>query len=132
MSAHHYFRDFFYCDSGMIPWLLVLELICSSGKSLSQLVEECIARFPASGEINRTVSDAGAVIDRVLAHYKPAALAVDYTDGVSVSFADWRFNLRMSNTEPVIRLNVESRGNVALMQQKTTEILALVGGSVSH
>ena len=129
MSAHHYFRDFFYADSGMIPWLLLLELICERGKSLSQLVEECIARFPASGEINRTVSDAKAVIETVLAHYKPHALAVDYTDGVSVSFADWRFNLRMSNTEPVIRLNVESRGSIPLMQQKTSEILQLMGGS---
>lgn len=132
MSAHHYFRDFFYCDSGMVPWLLVLELICQSGKPLSQLVEECIARFPASGEINRTVSDAKAVIDKVLAHYKPGALDVDYTDGVSVSFADWRFNLRMSNTEPVIRLNVESRGDILLMQQKTAELLTLIDGAVTH
>jgi phosphomannomutase len=127
MSAHHYFRDFFYCDSGMVPWLLVLELMVQSGKPLSQLVEECIARFPASGEINRTVSDAQAVIDKVLAHYKPQALDIDYTDGVSLSFADWRFNLRMSNTEPVIRLNVESRGDIALMERKTAEVLALMG-----
>ncbi len=126
MSAHHYFRDFFYCDSGMVPWLLVLELMVTSGKPLSRLVEEAIARFPASGEINRTVNDAQAVIDRVLAHYKPRALGIDYTDGVSISFADWRFNLRMSNTEPVIRLNVESRGDIALMQRKTAEILALM------
>lgn len=126
MSAHHYFRDFFYCDSGMVPWLLVLELIVQSGKPLSQLVEECIARFPASGEINRTVTDASAVIEKVLAHYKPSALSIDYTDGVSISFADWRFNLRMSNTEPVIRLNVESRGDIALMQAKTDEVLALM------
>jgi len=126
MSAHHYFRDFFYCDSGMVPWLLVLELIVQSGKPLSQLVEECIARFPASGEINRTVSDASAVIEKVLAHYKPSALDIDYTDGVSISFADWRFNLRMSNTEPVIRLNVESRGDIVLMQAKTDEVLALM------
>jgi phosphomannomutase len=132
MSAHHYFRDFFYCDSGMVPWLLVLELICQSGKTLSQLVEECIARFPASGEINRTVSDARTVIDKVLTHYMPAALDIDYTDGVSVSFADWRFNLRMSNTEPVIRLNVESRGNIRLMQQKTAELLALMGGTPAN
>jgi phosphomannomutase len=126
MSAHHYFRDFFYCDSGMIPWLLVLELISKSGKPLSQLVAECIARFPASGEINRTVNDAAIVIERVLAHYKAAALDVDYTDGVSISFEDWRFNLRLSNTEPVIRLNVESRGDIALMQSKTEEVLALM------
>lgn len=126
MSAHHYFRDFFYCDSGMVPWLLVLELMVESGKPLSRLVEEAIARFPASGEINRTVKDAQAVIDRVLAHYKPLASGIDYTDGVSISFADWRFNLRMSNTEPVIRLNVESRGDIALMQRKTAEILTLM------
>ena len=110
MSAHHYFRDFYYCDSGMVPWLLVLEIMSESGKPLSQLVEECIERFPASGEINREVSDAKAVIDKVLAHYKDDADEIDYTDGVSVSFAQWRFNLRMSNTEPVVRLNVESRG----------------------
>ncbi len=126
MSAHHYFRDFFYCDSGMVPWLLVLEIMCTSGKPLSQLVEECIARFPASGEINREVADAKAVIEKVLAHYKDDAIDVDYTDGVSVSFDHWRFNLRMSNTEPVVRLNVESRGDIALMEQKTEEILALM------
>jgi phosphomannomutase len=127
MSAHHYFRGFYYCDSGMVPWLLVLELMCTSGKPLSQLVEEAIARFPASGEINRTVDDARAVIGKVLAHYQEAALDIDYTDGVSMSFADWRFNLRMSNTEPVIRLNVESRGDIALMKAKTSEVLALMG-----
>ena len=126
MSAHHYFRDFFYCDSGMVPWLLVLEIMCTSGKPLSQLVEECIARFPASGEINREVADAKAVIEKVLAHYKDDAIDVDYTDGVSVSFDHWRFNLRMSNTEPVVRLNVESRGDIALMEQKTEETLALM------
>ncbi|MEY4642315.1 MAG: hypothetical protein RLZZ227_2309 [Pseudomonadota bacterium] len=126
MSAHHYFRDFSYADSGMIPWLLVLELMVESGKPLSRLVEEAIARFPASGEINRTVNDAKAVIDKVLAHYKPQALDIDYTDGVSISFAQWRFNLRMSNTEPVIRLNVESRGDAKLMLDKTQEVLALM------
>ena len=128
MSAHHYFRDFFYCDSGMIPWLLVLEQLSITGKPLSQLVEEAIARFPASGEINRKVDDAKAVIDAVLDHYKAEAIDIDYTDGVSVSLPQWRFNLRMSNTEPVIRLNVESRADIALMQTKTQEILALVGG----
>ena len=126
MSAHHYFRDFYYCDSGMVPWLLVLEIMSESGKPLSQLVEECIERFPASGEINREVSDAKAVIDKVLVHYKDDADEIDYTDGVSVSFAQWRFNLRMSNTEPVVRLNVESRGDIALMEEKTKEILDLM------
>ncbi len=126
MSAHHYFRDFYYCDSGMVPWLLVLEIMSESGKPLSQLVEECIQRFPASGEINREVSDARAVIDKVLDHYKDDAEDIDYTDGVGVSFAQWRFNLRMSNTEPVVRLNVESRGDIALMEAKTKEILDLM------
>ncbi|MEX2364995.1 MAG: phosphomannomutase [Pseudohongiellaceae bacterium] len=125
MSAHHYFRDFYYCDSGMVPWLLVAELLCETGKPLSQLVNERIAEFPASGEINSTVDDAQAVIDKVLAHYKSDALDIDYMDGVSVSFPDWRFNLRMSNTEPVIRLNVESRGDIDLMEAKTREVLAL-------
>ena len=126
MSAHHYFRDFYYCDSGMVPWLLVLEIMCETGKPLSQLVEECIEKFPASGEINREVADAKAVIDKVLQHYKADAVDIDYTDGVSVSFDDWRFNLRMSNTEPVIRLNVESRGDISLMQKNTEELLALM------
>jgi phosphomannomutase len=126
MSAHHYFRDFYYCDSGMVPWLLVLEIMCETGKPLSQLVEECIAKFPASGEINREVKDAKAVIAKVLDKYRKDAVDVDHTDGVSVSFPDWRFNLRMSNTEPVIRLNVESRGDFKLMEKKTKEILALM------
>lgn len=125
MSAHHYFRDFAYCDSGMIPWLLVAELICKSGKSLSALVAERMAAFPASGEINRTVQDAAALIKKVEAIYSDDALVIDYTDGLSMNFENWRFNLRMSNTEPVVRLNVESRADTALMQQKTAELLSL-------
>ena len=125
MSAHHYFRDFAYCDSGMIPWLLVSELMCKTGKSMSQLVAERMAAFPASGEINRTVQDAKALLAKVEAHYGPQALSVDYTDGLSMEFENWRFNVRMSNTEPVVRLNVESRADTALMQQKTAELLAL-------
>jgi phosphomannomutase len=128
MSAHHYFRDFAYCDSGMIPWLLVLQVISETGKTLSQLVGERMRAFPTSGEINRRVPDAPATIAAVLAKYQYAAINVDYTDGVSVEFADWRFNLRSSNTEPLIRLNVESRGDEALMRQKTAELLELVGG----
>lgn len=128
MSAHHYFRDFAYCDSGMIPWLLVAELICVRNQSLSSLVGERIAAFPSSGEINRKVADASEVIQRIESIYVGDALAVDYTDGLSVAFADWRFNLRSSNTEPVIRLNVESRGDGALMQARTAELLALIGG----
>lgn len=126
MSAHHYFRDFAYCDSGMIPWLLVCELISRKGKPLSQLVAERMAAFPASGEINRTVEDAAALLAAVEKIYAPLALSVDHTDGLSMNFAQWRFNMRMSNTEPVVRLNVESRRDPALMKAKTAELLALM------
>ncbi|MGH8540333.1 MAG: phosphomannomutase [Stenotrophobium sp.] len=129
MSAHHYFREFSYCDNGNIPWLLVAALISESGKTLSQLVGERQKKFPASGEINRKVSDVKAVITRIESRYAENALSVDKTDGISIEFADWRFNLRGSNTEPVLRLNVESRGNEVLMQQKTSEILRLIDTS---
>lgn len=132
MSAHHYFRRFGYCDTGQIPWLLVAQIICESGKPLSQLVGERIARFPASGEINRKVADAKATIARVQERYQPGARSVDFTDGLSIEFDDWRFNLRASNTEPLIRLNVESRGNEALMKQRTAELLQLIGGEEAH
>lgn len=125
MSAHHYFRDFAYCDNGNIPWLMVAELVSKSGKPLSQLVDERIAAYPASGEINRTVDDADATIAAIEAEFAGGG-QIDRTDGLSVDFDDWRFNLRKSNTEPVIRLNVESRGDTALMESKTRAILALV------
>jgi phosphomannomutase len=129
MSAHHYFRTFAYCDSGMIPWLLVLQVICESGKSLSQLVGDRMRLFPASGEINTHLEgDSRAVIARVQKVYADGALNVDFTDGLSVEFAQWRFNLRGSNTEPLVRLNVESRGSTALMQEKTEELLRLIRG----
>lgn len=128
MSAHHYFRDFAYCDNGNIPWLLVAQLMSRTGKSLSSLVHERMQKFPASGEINRHVSSIPEVIARIESHYTPQALAVDRTDGLSLEFANWRFNLRGSNTEPVLRLNVESRGDTALMQAKTQELLAAIGG----
>lgn len=128
MSAHHYFRDFYYADSGMIPWLLVAELVSRRGQALSTLVEERIARFPASGEINRRVDDAKAVMDKLWSAYEPDAVGSNRVDGISVEFEDWRFNLRASNTEPVIRLNVESRGDEALMREKTEALLALIGG----
>jgi phosphomannomutase/phosphomannomutase/phosphoglucomutase len=128
MSAHHFFREFSYCDSGMIPWMLVAELMAQSGKPLSELVGERMRRYPASGEINRRVDDAAAAIAKVKAHYGGRALAVDETDGVGIEFADWRFNLRASNTEPLIRLNVESRGDHALMEAKTREVLEFLGG----
>ncbi|NMC31954.1 MAG: phosphomannomutase [Veillonellaceae bacterium] len=126
MSAHHYFRDFFYCDSGMIPWLLVLELMSRSGKKLSELVDERMRLYPCSGEINRELAAAAVAIRRVEEKYLPQAIGVDRTDGVSLEFATWRFNLRSSNTEPVVRLNVETRGDAALMREKTTEILVLL------
>lgn len=129
MSAHHYFRDFAYCDSGMIPWLLVAELICLKAQPLSQLVNERIAAFPSSGEINFTLNDPKAAIERVLQHYLAEALVVDRTDGISLEFADWRFNLRSSNTEPVVRLNVESRADVALMSYYTEQISELLVAS---
>jgi phosphomannomutase len=128
MSAHHYFRDFAYCDSGMIPWLMVVELMSKAGKSLSELVAACVARFPASGEINRRVENSDQVIQRIRLKFEPDSQAVDFTDGLSLDMGQWRFNLRESNTEPVIRLNVESRGNPELMQEKTSELLALIGG----
>ena len=126
MSAHHYFRDFAYCDSGMIPWLLVLEIMCRTGKPLSALVGERIRLFPASGEINRRIEDPEAAVNRVKKNYRDIALVTDYTDGLSMEFEKWRFNLRSSNTEPVLRLNVESRGDEQLMRQRTAEILSLI------
>ena len=126
MSAHHYFRDFAYCDNGNIPWLLVAGLISASGLPLSALVSARMARYPASGEINRKVSSVKAVIAAVEANYAARALAVDRTDGLSLEFANWRFNLRGSNTEPVLRLNVESRADERLMRTRTDELLALI------
>lgn len=126
MSAHHYFRDFAWCDSGMIPWLLVAELLCVKGQTLGELVRERIDAFPASGEINSTLADPASAIARVKARFIDEATAVDYTDGLSMAFGDWRFNLRSSNTEPVVRLNVESRADRELMAVRTREIMALL------
>jgi phosphomannomutase len=126
MSAHHYFRDFFYADSGMIPWLLVAQLVCTRDETLSEMVDDRMEKFPASGEINRKVADSDLAIRTIRDRYAPGAKAIDETDGVSLEFEQWRFNLRSSNTEPVIRLNVESRGDKELMQEKVWEILALL------
>ena len=126
MSAHHYFREFSYADSGMIPWLLVAELISSTGKPLSALVGDRMARYPASGEINRQVEDAQQTLENLHERYAEQAIDVDSVDGYSFEFPNWRFNIRMSNTEPVVRLNVESRGDVALMQEKTQEVLQIL------
>jgi phosphomannomutase/phosphomannomutase/phosphoglucomutase len=127
MSAHHYFRQFSYCDSGMIPWLLVLQVISERGMSLSELVGERMRLFPASGEINRRLNgDPKAILKRVQGIYEKKAVSIDFTDGLSLEFPQWRFNLRSSNTEPLVRLNVESRGDPGLMQEKTAELLALL------
>lgn len=126
MSAHHYFRDFAYCDSGMIPWLLIIELMSKQGKALSSMVEGRIQLFPSSGEINSKLEQPKEAIQRVLDAYEDGAINIDYTDGIALEFSEWRFNLRSSNTEPVVRLNVESRSNVELMKRKTAEILTIL------
>ena len=126
MSAHHYFRDFFYCDSGMIPWLLVAQLVSDTGRSLADLVAARRQAFPSSGEINFRLADPAAAIRRVRAAFAGMSPVVDETDGLSLAFADWRFNLRSSNTEPVVRLNIEARGKAGLIESKLAEITALL------
>lgn len=126
MSAHHFFRDFGYCDSGMIPWLLIAEMMSEQGKSLAELVDERIEAFPVSGEINMTVSHAQKVLDAVLDYFKDQPYELDETDGIGLSFEQWRFNIRSSNTEPLLRLNVESRGDITLMEQKRDLLIDLI------
>jgi phosphomannomutase len=127
MSAHHYFRDFMACDSGMIPWLLVAELMGRSGRSLADLVAARRAEFPSSGEINFTVPDTAAALARVEAALAHAAVAVDRLDGLSLSFDDWRLNLRPSNTEPLLRLNVETRADACALDTRVAEVATLIG-----
>lgn len=129
MSAHHYFRDFFYCDNGNIPWLIICQLISETGKSLSTLIAEQVAAFPCSGEINLTVNDAAKVIASLEETYAKQALSIDKIDGLSLEFDDWRFNVRSSNTEPLLRLNVETKANTELLKQKTDELLKLIRSS---
>jgi phosphomannomutase len=126
MSAHHYFRDFAYCDSGMIPWLLLASVMSDKDKKLSELVAERRARFPTSGEINRQHKDPQKALALVEETYRASAKSEDRTDGLSLEFEGWRFNLRMSNTEPLLRLNVETRGDPALLAEKTAALLALI------
>lgn len=128
MSAHHYFRDFAYCDSGMIPWLLVLSVLSETGESLSSLVEEMIAKFPCSGEINFKVADTQATIQKIFEHYASQNPSIDQTDGVSLDFGAWRLNVRASNTEPLLRLNIESRRdhNPRPMQDYVDELTQLI------
>lgn len=126
MSAHHYFRDNAYSDSGMIPFLLVMQLMSEENKKLSELVGEMITAFPCSGEINSTIENPKAKLEEIEKIFSDGK--IDRTDGLSVEYADWRFNLRMSNTEPIIRLNVESRNDYELMKNKTDELLKLIRG----
>jgi len=126
MSAHHYFRDFAYCDSGMIPWLLVADNMSVAGKTLSELVKLRIEKFPVSGEINRVVPNGPQVLAAIENQFANAGAVIDRTDGLSVEFPTWRFNVRTSNTEPLLRLNVESRGDAGLMETKTKELLAVI------
>lgn len=126
MSAHHYFRDFMYCDSGMIPWLLIAELMSSTGQPLSALVAEMQANYPSSGEINFKLQDADAALAAVEATYLDQAESVDRLDGISLDFGNWRVNIRKSNTEPVLRLNMESRGDRGLLREKVLEFSGLI------
>ena len=129
MSAHHYFRDFAYCDSGMIPCLLIAELVSRSGRSLGDWMKDRFAAFPSSGEMNFKVDDAGAAIEKVLSAYRTDALSIDEADGVSLGFKDWRFNLRRSNTEPLLRLNVEGKGEADALAGYVRAIADLFGGT---
>ncbi|WP_111746538.1 phosphohexomutase domain-containing protein [Salinisphaera orenii] len=126
MSAHHYFREFGYADNGTLPWLVLAQLLSETDQTMSSLVASRIAAFPASGEINREINDPTAALADLESHYTDTAESVDYLDGLSMDFGNWRFNLRKSNTEPVVRLNVETRGDQALLQEKTDELLARI------
>ena len=128
MSGHHYFRDFAFCDSGMLPWLMLVELMSREDKKLSELVGAHMASYPVSGEINRQVDAAAELLVSIEKKYRQEALSVQHIDGLSVECAEWRFNLRLSNTESVLRLNVETKANPELLQEKTHELLALIGG----
>ena len=126
MSAHHYFKDFFYCDSGMSPWLLVMELVCKSGMSLSKLLDQMIKKYPSPGEINFIVENPSVVLDRVFRYFQSQAINFDNIDGLSMEFIDWRFNIRLSNTEPLVRLNLETRSDKSLMRKKLKELSFII------
>jgi phosphomannomutase len=126
MSAHHYFKEFSYCDSGMIPWLQVVEAMSEEDRPLSEMVEERIARYPVSGEINLTLKDPAGALAAVRQRYESGAVAMDDLDGLSLEFPAWRLNVRPSNTEPVVRVNLETRGDETLLREKTREILGFL------
>lgn len=126
ISSHHYFRDFGYCDTGMLPFMLVTRLLSNSEESLAELLKDNINAYPCSGEINRKIENPDFYLNKILNLYKSEAMAVNLDDGLDMQFKDWRFSLRKSNTEPLIRLNVESRGNQGLLEEKTSEILSIL------
>jgi phosphomannomutase len=126
ISAHHYFRDFAYCDSGIIPWLLIWEILSKSSLHLADLIDNWATRFPSSGEINFTVKDSGSCMQRVKEHYLASARSFDELDGLSICFSSWRFNLRQSNTEPLVRLNIETKANITLMREKIEELKNII------
>ena len=122
LSAHHYFKDFYYCDSGMIPWMLIAELLSNEESSLSDLIKKQKLKYPSSGEINFNVLAPGKIMDKIGSSYAIKALNVDYLDGISCEFSEWRFNLRASNTEPILRLNIETKGDIELLDEKIIEL----------
>ncbi|MDL2284549.1 phosphomannomutase CpsG [Oxalobacter sp. OttesenSCG-928-P03] len=126
MSAHHYFRDFAYCDSGMIPWLLVIQLMSDTKKPLSELVADRESMFPCSGELNYRVQNSANTLKLIQEYFARLNPIVDYTDGISLEFEDWRMNVRSSNTEPLLRLNVEARGDSCDIAAKVKEIEKLI------
>lgn len=125
-SAHHFFREFSYCDSGMIPWLIVAQIMSEKGKHLGELVAEMEEEFPCSGEINLTVKNSDFILEKVKEKYGKDARRVDLIDGVGIEYEDWRFNLRPSNTEPLIRFNMETRGDRKLLEEKKKEIMDFI------
>ena len=126
MSGHYYFRDFSYCDSGMIPWLLLIDIMAKKGHSLSGLIKECRSMFPCSGEINLEVEDIHGSLEKVKNHFSVGAEKISLVDGISLDFKEWRFNLRGSNTEPLLRLNVEARENTEIMKEKTELLVSFL------
>jgi len=129
MSAHHYFRDFAYCDSGMIPWLLIVERLSKTGQPLSVMVDERMRAFPCSGEINFVVDNTCAILNRIRNYFAADHPDIDETDGLSFTFPAWRFNLRSSNTEPLLRLNVETRADEVYLRDRVSEIKKVIEGN---
>ena len=126
MSGHYYFRDFSYCDSGMIPWLLLIDIMAKKDQSLSGLINKCRSMFPCSGEINLEVEDINGSLEKVKNHFSLGAEKISLVDGISLDFKEWRFNLRGSNTEPLLRLNVEARENTEIMKEKTELLVSFL------